>query len=31
MNAVYKEVKNKQREYGRYEAGIFGTMLSRMG
>ncbi|XP_059428085.1 70 kDa peptidyl-prolyl isomerase-like isoform X2 [Corylus avellana] len=31
MNAVYKELKNKQREYGRYEAEIFGTMLSRMG
>ncbi|CAL5435287.1 unnamed protein product [Camellia sinensis] len=27
----YKELKDKQREYMRYEAGIFSNMLSRMG
>ncbi|XP_027350380.1 peptidyl-prolyl cis-trans isomerase FKBP65-like isoform X4 [Abrus precatorius] len=27
----YKELKLKQKEYGRYEADIFSTMFSRMG
>ncbi|KAL7197754.1 hypothetical protein ACSBR2_020308 [Camellia fascicularis] len=27
----YKELKDKQREYMRYEAGIFSSMLSRIG
>jgi len=26
----YKELKLKQKEYSRYEAGIFSTMVSRM-
>ncbi|TXG70247.1 hypothetical protein EZV62_005182 [Acer yangbiense] len=27
----YKELKEKQREYAKYQAGIFSTMLSKMG
>ncbi|KAG6694505.1 hypothetical protein I3843_09G051500 [Carya illinoinensis] len=31
VKLVCKELKNKQREYTRYQAEIFSTMLSRMG
>ncbi|KAK7839347.1 70 kda peptidyl-prolyl isomerase [Quercus suber] len=31
VKLVYKELKDKQREYARYQTEIFSTMLSRMG
>lgn len=31
VKLVYMELKDKQREYAKYQAEIFGTMLSKMG
>ncbi|GMY19703.1 70 kDa peptidyl-prolyl isomerase-like [Fagus crenata] len=31
VKLVYKELKDKRREYARYQAEVFSTMLSRMG
>ena len=31
VKLVYKELKDKQREYARYQAEVFSTVLSRMG
>lgn len=31
VKLVYMEVKEKLREYAKYQAEIFGTMLSKMG
>ncbi|OAY43359.1 70 kDa peptidyl-prolyl isomerase [Manihot esculenta] len=30
LKLIYKELKDKQREYTKYQAEIFGTMISRM-
>ncbi|KDP24694.1 hypothetical protein JCGZ_26469 [Jatropha curcas] len=30
LKLKYKELKHKQREYGKYEAGLFNTMLSKL-
>ncbi|KAH7556829.1 hypothetical protein JRO89_XS11G0000800 [Xanthoceras sorbifolium] len=31
VKVEYKELKEKQRQYAKYQAGIFSTMLSKMG
>uniref|UniRef100_A0A2N9G3C8 Uncharacterized protein n=1 Tax=Fagus sylvatica TaxID=28930 RepID=A0A2N9G3C8_FAGSY len=31
VKLVYKELNDKRREYARYQAEVFSTMLSRMG